>query len=258
MMTDPLPENWEDLIAGYALGNLSDEEAANLEWLLARHPELQLEVERCAKTTVLLARAVPQPTAPLQLRQKLMAAATRQSEIRPLPIQPRSAFPWRVAIGSAAAIVLLALGADNLRLRQQLVVAEQSLTEAQRELREQQATIASLQQRDSAFFQLTGKGDLAAAGSAVFPPSSQEVIVSVRDLPPAPEGEIYRIWAFLENRPEPIFCGQFTTNPDGAITKSWKTPPAIANATVSQLVITTEPIDAPRRPQGTAVMQSIL
>lgn len=257
MMTDPLPENWEDLIAGYTLGNLDAEEAVDLERLLATHPQLRLEIERSAKTAVLLARTVPQPAAPPQLRQKLMAAAARP-EVRPLPIQPRSAFPWRVAIGSAAAIVLLALGGDNLRLRQQLVVAEQSLTEAQRELREQQATIASLEQRDSAFFRLTGKGNLAAAGSAIFPPNSQEVIVSVKDLPPAPEGEIYRIWAIVENQSEPIFCGQFTTNPDGAITRSWKTPPAIANATVSKLVITTELIDAPRRPQGTAVMQSIL
>lgn len=161
--------------------------------------------------------------------------------------------------GTIAAVSLLAMGIDNARLRQQLNQTEQSLAQTQKQLRESQATIASLQEANPQVFTLAG-ADSAAVGGAVLDPANQKILVSIDELPPLPQGQIYRLWALTATNSTGIFCGQFNTNPAGGIRKSW-TPAQtqVFGAEVTQLVLTAEQADTPKTvPQGTKVMQSVI
>lgn len=258
-MTTPRPENWEELAAGYALGDLSLEEAAELAQLLEAHPELTTEVAAFQKTLSLVPTVALKQKPAAHLRERVLTAMATPSVSQSRSIdQTRSRFPWGIA-GTIAALTLFVLGLDSWRLRQELGRTQQALQQAQRELRESRATVASLQRSRPRLFQLAGAGTAqAASGRALIPPQTQEMLLAVNNLPPLPTGEVYRVWAFVDSNPKPIFCGQFETDAQGKLAKGWKMPQPVADSQVAQLVITSENASAPPIPAGTKVMESIL
>ena len=258
-MTSPsLPDNWEDLATGYALGNLTAQEAEELKRLLEEHPELAVEVERSQKTLSLIAQTgLNQPTPP-HLRSKILAAASlNQVNQVNHHSTTRQSFPWAILAGSMAALLIL-LGYDSYRLRQELKATRQILREMQQQDRDSQALLTAL--RQSSVFPLVGDGEAkAAAGTAIVNLDDKEAILFVENLPPLPKGEIYRLWAIVATTPEPIFCGQFMTNLEGEIARSLVPSSEVSNTKISKLVITAELEKTPSdSPQGTIVMQSIL
>ena len=62
-----LPDNWQDLAAGYVLNNLSEEEAWIWDMLVQEYPELHQETQRLEGAFNGMADAVPlhQPSANL-------------------------------------------------------------------------------------------------------------------------------------------------------------------------------------------------
>jgi len=59
-------ERWNELIAGYVLGNLTDDEAQELSAILQDHPHLRLEISRLRKTaTMSRSRQADWPLEPL-------------------------------------------------------------------------------------------------------------------------------------------------------------------------------------------------
>ncbi|MCU0527645.1 MAG: hypothetical protein MUF72_22835, partial [Elainella sp. Prado103] len=82
------PDNWQDLIAGYALGDLSLEEAEDLQQTLIDHPELTSEIDRLQEVLALMPYALPEHEPPDRLREAILSsaalssAAIEQSEIR--------------------------------------------------------------------------------------------------------------------------------------------------------------------------------
>ena len=252
-MTSPsLPDNWEDLATGYALGNLTAQEAEELKRLLEVHPELAVEVERSQKTLSLIAAGLNQPTPP-HLRSKILAAASLNQVAH--HSTTRQGFPWAILAGSMAAILILVLGFDSYRLRQELKATRQMLREMQQQ--DGQALLTAL--RQSSVFPLVGDGEAkAAAGTAIINPDDKAILF-IENLPPLPQGKIYRLWAIVATTPEPIFCGQFMTNLEGEIAKSLAPPLEVSNTKISKLVITAERENTPSdSPQGTIVMQSLL
>ena len=255
-MTSPsLPDNWEDLTTGYALGNLSAQEAEELKHLLEAHPELTVQVERSQKTLSLIAQTeLNQPTPP-HLRSKILAAASLNQVDR--HSTARQGFPWAILASSIAAILILVLGFDSYRLRQELKATRQIIREMQRQDRDSQALLTAL--RQSSVFPLVGDGEAkAAAGTAIVNPDDKAILF-VENLPPLTQGKIYRLWAIVATTPEPIFCGQFMTNLEGEIAESLVPPSEVSNTKISKLVITAELENTPSdSPQGTIVMQSLL
>jgi len=67
-MTSALPDNWQELMAGYALGDLSPEEIEELQRLIAENPNLRAEVASLQEVLALMPYALPQqePSAPLR------------------------------------------------------------------------------------------------------------------------------------------------------------------------------------------------
>ena len=146
-MTEPLtPQHISELTAGYVLGDLTPEEAEIFQQRLTNHPELTAEVARLQEALGLIAYGLPETSPPSHLRSSILATAAANLEASAPPrfstlslrLRPFRLFtPW-IASG-AVAVLAIALGLENNRLRQQT----QTL---QAQLAQQERTIAGLQQ----------------------------------------------------------------------------------------------------------------
>lgn len=264
-MTGPLlPENWEELTINYVLDDLSTEEAEDFRRLLATNPEVAKEVVKMQETFALMPYALPQQEPPAHLRSKILEAAQANTTLAQPSQHIREGrghrfLPWQGIASSIAALLVLALGVDSYRLRQELRETQQTLQTVQRELIDARTAIAGFQQPDTEIYSLQGIGDTAtASGHAVINPNQQEMVIAVQNLPSLPSGQVYRLWAIAENETEPIYCGQFSTDQQGTVSRGWNAPSEVFNANVSQLLITTEAAAAPPLPEGPLVMQSII
>lgn len=82
MTSSALPDNWQELLAGYALGDLDPDEAAEIERLLADRPDLVEEVRSLQAALDTLPLGLPTQTPPPGLRDRILTAA------QPTPATP--------------------------------------------------------------------------------------------------------------------------------------------------------------------------
>ena len=242
-MTAPLlPERLEELIAGYALGNLNSEEAAELRLLLAEHPELSTEVDRLQEVLELMPYALNEVTPPPQLRSVIVAAAS--VETRDRLTAARSHQQWRkIAVAVAAGLFLVVL--DNYFLRQQL-----NTTQAQ--VARQKDVITMLQNSATHLVSLKGMDMASAAsGSIVVTPGEPNIVLILQNLPVLPRGQFYQLWAVINGEKMP--SGQFNASQKGTVFVKLSTPTTFK---VKALVVTIETSPSPKRPIGPMVMTS--
>jgi anti-sigma-K factor RskA len=243
------PEQLEELLTGYVLGDLSTDEVEVLHRLLMARPELKTELAQLQEVVALLPYALPevqqaQPSP--QLRDRILTAAAQ-----PIPQRDRSsrfaAWPWSRMIASVAAIAAVAVGLDNYRLRQEL-------GQVQAQMNQQAEIVATLQQPASRLVSLQGTQASAASGSVVLDAQNQKLVIAAQQLPPLPANQIYRLWAVVEDRK--IACGDFNTSPTGTVSKSLLIPVDACNSPRAKLVVTREPFPSPSQPVGNAVLTS--
>lgn len=238
------PDNWQELIAGYTLGDLSPEEVEAFQQLLADHPDLIQEVDSVQEVLALMPYALPEHDPPAHLRDSILAAAQAEqpAQIAPLPA-PRRRLRWLGLAGTVAAAALIGLAVDNYRLRQEVATTRPIVT--------------ALQQPDRQIYALTGTDQAAnAAGSIVIAPQQRQVLLVVQNLPALPAGQAYRLWAMPKNSQQPAFCGQFNTTATGTVTTQWAATEPLCSRQPAQLLITAESATAPPVPQGALVMKS--
>lgn len=233
-MTRPLPENWEEQLADYALGSLGSEEIEAVKQLLETHPELLQEVDGFQEILALLPYTLPEVAPPANLRRQLLKAATvhppRVSRWRSLPL-------W---VGSAAAAVLIAvLGVDNYQLRQRLQDVEANVPPSS------QATFVRRP--------LQATNQTTAGGDVLFNPNYPELVVAVRHLPAPPPGQVYRLWAIAQSG-KVLYCGQFSTDAEGLALQQIPIPKD--SSPLAEFRITLESSTAPLTPQGSLVLRS--
>lgn len=117
-MTEPLtPKAIESLAAGYVVGDLDRAEVEAFEQLLAENPALVAEVDQLQTTLDQVVYGLNSVEPPPQLQSAILAAATTN-----LQKQPR--FRWQAVMGGVAALLILYLGVDNYRLRQDYRMAQ--------------------------------------------------------------------------------------------------------------------------------------
>lgn len=251
-MTGPSPpENLQELIAGYVLGNLGPEEAEAFKRLLTQHPELAPEVTRLREVLELMPYALPETPPPQSLRSTLLSSAQSFTGRAPQPsyaLQPRRLpLPWQKLAGSAAALLLLTLGVDRYRLQQEL-------RGMQAQIAKQKDVIAMLQAPKTQLVSLKGMEMApAASGSIVITPGEPKVVLAVRNLPPPPAGQSYQLWAVING--ESVACGPFQVGRPGTALAKLSIP---AGSRLTELVVTVEGSATPARPAGPRVMTSSL
>jgi hypothetical protein len=253
-MNDPTDrEALEDLMARYALGELEGDEARKLARLVEERPELGGEVGQLQRTLGMMPYAVVSAPPP-DLRARVLEAARRAEAARVASPSPSSAAerlsptvgrrPERVVsrtrvIGSIAAMLIAALAWDGYRLR--------------RELELQQDVALTLQQPNVVRqFALRGTGVSLAAGTAVLDLDAKRAAVAIRGLPKLPAGQVYRLWARIDDGTVP--CGQFVTDEHGAVTSQFTIPVDAYTSPVRELFLNVEPAEAGPLPVGRTVM----
>lgn len=246
MIQPSRPDNWQELMAGYVLGDLSSQEAETFKRLLESDPDLILEVNQFQEVLALMPYALPEQDPPEHLRSAILDAA-QTSPQSPEPLQRnRPRFLRSILLGTGttvAALLIATLLTENQRLR--------------RELRDTKSILQALQQPDTALHTLTGTGVASAASGRVLVDMPQRsVVVLVQNLPQLPEGKAYRLWVVTEGKSEPYYCGQFTAATGGQVATHWVLPEE-CDSQVNQLLITAEFAADPPVPAGPLVMKSV-
>ncbi|GAX44109.1 hypothetical protein NIES4075_51260 [Tolypothrix sp. NIES-4075] len=234
------PEYLEELAAGYVVGNLDAEEAEEFRQLLAENPELLTEVNHLEEVMGQLLYGLNEVEPPQHLRSAILEAADISAN--PTPVLKRSPLPWSKIVASIAALLVLVLGLENYRLRQDLSIAKNVTT--------------LLESSETRLFSLRGM-DIAntASGKIIMNPQQQKIAIFIQKLPAPPVGHVYRLWALVDN--EKIPCGQLSSNPQFMILDKLSIPPDLYSD-ISGLIVTLESSQINSDPVGQVVMKSIL
>jgi anti-sigma-K factor RskA len=242
--------HWLESAAAYALDNLDPEERPNFESHLSSCAECRMAVHEFREVAGLLVHASVAEQAPAGLRARV-TSLVRADAVRRPAVQRRGTLvvlPWL----AAAASVLVALGAGEWARRASARVD----TLAERASRLDEALSA----RDSVLVLLTGPEvhvvSLAAAGETpvarvFWNHVEQRFIVTAFDLPPAPPGRTYQLWAIARGKP-PVSMGTFDTAADGVATAVLAVAPEIeALGFIDLCALTVEPAGGSPAPTET-------
>jgi anti-sigma-K factor RskA len=256
MTHSPLPENWQELIAGYALGDLSSEEAEALQSLLTENPELTSEVTQFQEVLALMPYALPDPEPSPGLRDTILHQA--EAENRSVGIfegrraAKRARIPWTSLGGAIAALFLVAIAVDNYRLRQETQKNQITISQLQQETATTAVLTAALKQPDAKLYALEGMTG-KASGSLVAVPGKRQMTLVAQGLPELSEGKVYRLWAIAANATKPTYCGEFNAE----AVSSWDVDEStICGGAVTQMLVTAELASDPPIPKGELVMKS--
>ncbi|WP_339459692.1 anti-sigma factor, partial [Nodularia spumigena] len=74
---------------------------------------------------------------------------------------------------------------------------------------------------------------------------------SLQNLDPLPKGQIYRLWAIVDN--EKVYCGEFNSDSQGTVLMQLPLDEFMTDS--SEAVITIEPIEKIPQPTGETVMK---
>ena len=272
--SDPHPD-WHDLLAGYALDDLSREEQETLKKILAEQPELKAEVLAYQETLALVPYALdPQPL-PANLEDTIVAAIkTRPPQKRATvaaqqqPLRSRRVSRWSMATVAAALLVAI-VGSDNYRLRQQQATLQTELADAQIQQQGLQAKLAQVEQElnepdfdevidilrqpNALIYSLQGTEESAtSSGSLLTLPDQSEMQLVSHNLPVLPSGQVYRLWSVATETSDPMFCGQFNNTEFGNV--QWTIPDTLCNANPVRVIITVDAVIDPPVPKGPAVL----
>jgi anti-sigma-K factor RskA len=264
MMQTPLPDNWQDLLAGYVLGNLTEGEEEAFVQLLSQYPELAAELNHIQETMTLLPHALPQQAPPPNLKSKILRSAEAltsdaQPTLNPRPdtSSRRGRNRWFLLGGIGAIAVLAGILLDNVSLRRQLQIAHTNLQENQQQLGKTQSVVATLQQPDLQVFVFEGVGEAKqASASLMVVPGQRQVTIVPHNLPALTHQQVYRLWAVSEKAKTPVYCGEFTNKTDLTPATNWSIPDQICISNVTKMLITRDRAADPPLPRGTLLLQS--
>ncbi|WP_299489377.1 hypothetical protein [Acaryochloris sp. IP29b_bin.137] len=131
-MVDPTPHNrFEELAAGYVLGNLDSDEMAEFQQLAVEHPALWDEVTGLQETLDLLPFALAESQPQCSARDHIMqsAAQAASATAQQPTARPQTQRPWAKIFGSIAAVTTITLGMQTVHFQHQLAQVQQELAE---------------------------------------------------------------------------------------------------------------------------------
>jgi anti-sigma-K factor RskA len=238
-MTESLtPEAIEILTAGYVVGDLDRAEAEVFEQLLAENPALSAKVEGLQATLDQIVYGLNSIEPPPHLQSAILNSATATLQ----PSQHKwFRLRWQTVTGGIATLLILYLGLENYRLRQDFRIAQDTNT--------------LLQQSQTQLFSLKAvNASDKAVGSFMVNLGQRQGILALQNLAVAPTGKIYRLWAIADG--EKIPCGTLKINAQGKVLDKFWMPADFYDTGISGIFVTLESSETSRYPSGDIVMQS--
>jgi anti-sigma-K factor RskA len=219
------PEFSPELLAGYVLGDLTNEEIAVVEAYLAANPAQQAEVANLMLPLDLLSLTLPPDHPPASLRAQILQQAAAESIVTTQSIeQPEVKSPqlWasmKSIVAGLGLILLAGLGWHNYQLSQELATVKQDLkiakTAQQQKSSEYQAVVSLLPQPNNRYFSLKNMQGKGGVGSLVMVPNKSIALLALQKVEPLPPGQVYRVWAIIGD--EEMECAHFAPDRDGKV-----------------------------------------
>jgi Anti-sigma-K factor rskA len=246
-------EYWQELIAGFVLGDLEPAETTELHRLLAEHPELVTDITELQEV---LRRVVddgvgvePPPHLGWHILQAIEAEdrLSARSKIFPLTAVFRhSQTIWYLLWGSLIAALIGGLGWHDYQLQQALSRSEK--------------LVGMLQAPHTRIFQFRGMPVAKnASGSLMVNLASNRAALALRDLP-VKNGKFYRLWAIVD-RDRKLGCGHPLHAEAKAIANEFGISPQqyseLYHPHLKGFVVTMEDSPTTTQPSGPIVMSSI-
>jgi anti-sigma-K factor RskA len=203
---------WQEQAAPYALGSLSPEERRAFEAHLAGCDACRADVRAYTEVAAALAHAAPAAEPPRALRDRVLAEARR---VRPIgagtSTAPRALVPWL----AAAAALLLAVGGAVVtwRLTGRVHDLERSLAVRDSAHAADSAALLLLTGPDVNVVSLAGT-NRAPSARIIWNHALNRFVVFAFDLPAAPAGRTYQLWAIAKGH-APLSMGTFNTDAQG-------------------------------------------
>lgn len=243
MINSALSDETKELAAGYVLDELELCEVEAFERMMLADVTLRQEVRELQLVLGGLVLDVPELQPPTHLRAQVLQLADPNHELA--VVSPKK-IDWSKIVAIFSIITTAVVLIDNLRLRQDLSFAQQKTPER----------VANLLQRpNSKLIALTNQTTGSSGGTVLFTPGKwQEVVISVKNLPPLPPKQVYRLWLTLNNQ-QIIYCGEFRTDQQGNASQPISPPQAPPLGTkATGLFVTVDLQNAPVLPTGSRVI----
>lgn len=199
----------------YALGLTSDQEAAQVAQWIQQYPEVKAELAAIEQSLEVYAmyNAI-QPSA--ATRKSILSILEKKQGPAATAIGRSISFAWKYA---AAASVLLLLGSFYFNFSfynkyQQadadLKNSRQALIAANDRLKEMNSDMDVIKNKYSQAVSLNGMDAAPEAAAKIFwVKNTGEVYIDPSNLPEAPAGKQYQVWAFVDG--QPVDAGMITT-----------------------------------------------
>lgn len=245
-------EELQLLIAGYVLGDLSPDEAAEFEQLVAENPAIATEIAQM-QAALDTAYAPTEVAPPAHLRAAILDQAqnldpTQATRATPRPITPLRPQhrPWRRILDGVAAALILTLGINNYRLWRQV-----------------QATSAQIPSEGTLTYVLDAtRADSQASATVLVNPASLRATITVENLPPLPPGKVYALWTVLQpdapfttDDKAAILTEVFHVDASGQFSQTIAVPTAYQSVEwVTKVAVTIEDAGAPQRHTGQPIL----
>jgi len=273
-----------ELLSQHALQCLDAADTARLQRLLADDPALAHEAEELCRVVELLPLAT-QCSPPPHLRARVLAATqtaanaqlqqsashqslsnlipSHQNKVRNLPSR-RWPLIASLTFAAAASLACALLVSERALEREQWAQQraddrqqwEEQKARYERQLELKTKAAAMLMEPNIVKpFPLDGRNPAgAASGYVLLDLDARRASIAVLDLPAAPPGHSYHLWAVLESKKVP--CGRFNPAPDGRILTQFPIPVDSYTSPIEKLILTVEPDSEQVTPRGDTVMTS--
>lgn len=189
-MSEEQRQRFDDLKEAYALGALTEEERREFEGYLAKHPELQAEVDELGAIANLLALAPQEYDPPPELRRNILEEignGSHEEESSRLGRIGRAFGPGGAVAAAVAAVAVVALiGLSWWAL---------SLRGENQDLR------GDIQTRRA--YELRGSGPARDVQGQVIRIGEDQAVIFTENLPPTSPGQTYEAWLVHDDGAEP-------------------------------------------------------
>jgi anti-sigma-K factor RskA len=251
-----LSEREQELLAAHALGVADSADAAEIARLLERgDPEVEELLADLRLAGTALAATAPRKAPRRELRAQILASL---GPSRAGAGEPRRAagLPWW--LGLAAAVALVALLLDDMKLRRQRedlrsqeASLSASLEKARAELSRRELVSRVMESEDVQVLFLGGHGPQPAARAKVFwSEKAKRGVLLGGQLAALPSEKQYQLWVF--DKGKPVDAGVFDVDAQGRALFESKDLSAIARA--ENFAVTVEPRGGVPQPTGPIVL----